>query len=386
MPQNYDVSIVRCPDYQPQAVRQALERALAPLGGLDWVRPGMKIALKANLVAAHKPEAAVTTHPTLLAELTGMLTARGAQVVVGDSPGGLFTEGALQRVYRVAGLEAVEAAGAQLNLDTSEQSVTFPQAVVAKSFVCTGWLWQADAIINVCKLKSHGMMGMSAAAKNMFGSIPGTKKPEYHFRFPDMADFANMIVDLDEFFAPVLHIADAVVGMEGNGPTQGTPRQMGAILASPSPHMLDMVCARMLGMRPQEVPTLTAAQQRGLAPATVEEVRVFGNVEEFLVKDFEKIDVRNDLTFKSAAGGGLIGQVFGTVAKKVLSSRPQLHPSACVGCGECMRICPAKAITMQNKLPQIDRSRCIHCFCCQEFCPKGAMRVHRTWIARLLSH
>ncbi len=381
----YDASIVRCADYQPETVRAALLAVLEPVGGLTWVKPGMKIALKANLVSPMKVETAATTHPTVLAQLTELLTERGASVVIGDSPGGLFTEAFLRHVYTVTGMAEAQAAGAALNRNFEEKTALFPEAKVAKSFAYTAWLDDADAIINVCKLKSHGMMGMSAAAKNMFGAIPGTKKPEYHFRFPNMDDFANMIVDLDEYFKPVLSIADAVVGMEGNGPTQGTPRAMGALLASTSPHALDLVAAHVLGLRPQEIPTLTTAQKRGLIPADLAELRVSGSVEEFVLPDFEKIDTRNDLTFRSAAGGGVLGQLFGTVARRVLSSRPTVQKNECVGCGVCAGICPAKAIAMRDKLPVIDRDKCIRCFCCQEFCPKGAMKVRRTWIARLLS-
>lgn len=381
----YDVSVVRCENYQPQTVNKALQQAIEPIGGLDWVRPGMRIALKANLVCAHKKEAAATTHPTVLAELTRMLIARGATVVIGDSPGGLYNEAVLKRVYEITGMNEAAVAGALLNDDFEEENVSFPQAVIAKSFSCTAWLQKADAIINVCKLKSHGMMGMSAAAKNMFGAIPGTKKPEYHFRFPNMEDFADMLIDLDEYFKPVLNIVDAVVGMEGNGPTQGRPKAMNAIIASASPHAADMVCAKILGFQPNEIPTLTAAQNRGLAPQTLEEMMIFGAVEEFLITDFEKIDTRNDLTFKNAAGGGLAGQLFSIAAKRVLASRPQVVKQECIGCGECARICPAKAIEMQKRLPVIDRERCIRCFCCQEFCPKGAMKVKRTVLARILT-
>ena len=382
---DYDVSIVRCEDYRPEAVRQALEQALEPLGGLSWVRPGMCVALKANLVCAHKKEAASTTHPTVLAQLTRMLAERGARVILGDSPGGLFNEPTLKRVYDMTGMQEAVLAGAELNRDFGEENVSFPEAAAAKTFSCTAWLQKADAIINVCKLKSHGMMGMSAAAKNMFGAIPGTKKPEYHFRFPEMQDFANMIVDLDEYFKPVLHIADAVVGMEGNGPTQGKPRQIGALLASASPHALDLVCADILGFQPQEIPTLTAAQQRGLIPLRMEELRICGDPAAFRISDFEKTETRNDLNFSGAAGGGFAGKVFSEVARRVLSSRPQVVKKECVGCAECARICPAKAIEMKAKLPVIDRERCIRCFCCQEFCPKGAMKVKRTLLARILT-
>ena len=96
---NTDVSIVRCDEYEAEACRCALESVLAPLGGLDWVQPGMRIAIKVNLVSAMPPESAATTHPTLLCELIKLLTARGAAVVVGDSPGGLFNAAHLAHVY-----------------------------------------------------------------------------------------------------------------------------------------------------------------------------------------------------------------------------------------------------------------------------------------------
>ncbi len=380
-----DVSITRCESYHPEEVRHALETVLSPLGGLDWVRPGMRIALKANLVAAKKSETAATTHPTVLGQLTRMLTERGAVVVVGDSPGGLFNEPVLRRVYDVTGLHEVEEAGGELNYDFEEEAVVFPQAAVAKTFSGTAWLRKADAIINVCKLKSHGMMSMSAAAKNMFGAIPGTKKPEYHFRFPNVSDFADMIVDLDEHYRPQLNLVDAVIGMEGNGPTQGTPRAMNAILASHSPHAVDLACAEMLGFQPQEIPTLVAAQQRGLIPASAEQLQIAGDLAAFHVENFEKIETGNDVTFKNAVGGGVLGQLFSGVAGQALASHPQVEKKKCIGCAECARICPAKAITMKEKLPVIDRQACIRCFCCQEFCPVGAMKVKRTWIAKILT-
>lgn len=381
----YDVSVVPCKTYEPAEVRTALLQALEPVGGFDFLHPGMTVALKANLVSARKAETAATTHPVILAELTRLLVQRGAKVVLGDSPGGLFTAAALRHIYDVTGMREAESAGAELNENTQEDRISFPEALVAKTFSCTDWLLKADVIIDVCKLKTHGMMGMSAAAKNMFGAIPGTKKPEYHFRFPNAADFSDMIVDLDEYLKPVLCIADAVVGMEGNGPTQGTPRLIGALLASRSPHKLDLACAEILGMRPEEVPTLGAARKRGLIPASASQLSVFGSLSDFRVSDFEKAGALNDLTFRDMAGGGLLGKILGSAAGKILSSRPGVKTAECVGCGECRRVCPAQAIEMKKGVPSIDRSKCIRCFCCQEFCPKGAMKVQRSAIARMLS-
>ena len=378
------VSIVPCESYEADACEASLRAVLAPLGGLDWVRPGMRIGIKANLVAGAKPEKAVTTHPSLLAALTRLLKERGASVVIGDSPGNLYNAAILNRVYAVSGLCEAEKAGAELNRDFSEKDGFFPDAVQAKRFTYTGWLDGCDAIINFCKLKSHGMMSLSAAAKNLFGTIPGTMKPEYHYRFPDPNDFADMIVDLDEYFKPVLNLCDAITAMEGNGPTQGTPKHVGALLASKNPHCLDVLAATLIGLAPNEVPTLAAAMRRSLCPDTVEGLTVSGDWKAFLQTDFEVIRNRNSLLF--VGGDHFCAKALRRIMNACLASKPKVKTSACIGCGKCRDICPAHTIAIKNKKAVIDRKHCIKCFCCQEFCPVGAMRVHRSPVAALLTH
>ena len=147
----FRVSLVPCDNYEKNTVRSAMRKLLAPLGGLDFVSPGMTVAIKANLVTGAAENKAVTTHPELVAALCEMLVERGAEVIVGDSPGGLFTRGALQSAYRGAGYERIEETGAKLNLDTSVRKAVFPEAISAKAFDYTGWLDQADVIIDFSK-------------------------------------------------------------------------------------------------------------------------------------------------------------------------------------------------------------------------------------------
>jgi uncharacterized protein (DUF362 family)/Pyruvate/2-oxoacid:ferredoxin oxidoreductase delta subunit len=343
----------------------------------------MKIAIKANLVTFAKPDEAVTTHPALICALIKLLREKGASVVVGDSPGGLYNAAFLNKVYNVCGLSAVEDAGGELNHDFGQSEAKFEEAVVARDFLYTSYLDKCDAIINFCKLKTHGMMGLSCAAKNMFGAIPGTMKPEYHFRYPSYEMFADMLVDLDEYFKPEISICDAIVGMEGNGPTQGTPRAIGCVIASKNPHKLDMVASNIIGLSPDSVPTLGAAIARGLTPSDVSEIDVFGDIEKFKITDYENIAVKRSLLFRGTSDS-VIKNIFGSFAGAVLSSRPKLKKKLCIGCNKCGNICPAKAIVIKDKKAVIDREKCIRCFCCQEFCPVGAMRVHRTALARLL--
>lgn len=373
-----DVSIVRCADYGEETCERALREVLVPFGGLDWVRSGMRVVIKANLVSAMKPEKAATTHPALLAALTRMLRERGANVVIGDSPGGTFAAPHLNAVYRVCGLSEAEAAGAELNRDFSQKEADLPEAHTAKHITYTGYLDGADAIISFCKLKSHGMLSLSAATKNLFGAIPGIIKPEYHYRYPDPMDFADMLIDLNEFFRPRLYLVDAVQTMEGNGPTAGTPKYMGALLAGTNPHKIDLLCAKLIGLEAKNVPTLRAAQERGLTPASAEKLEISGDAEEFVCKDFVTVQKGTGTDF-----GAQKGKLLGAAAKTVLRARPKLKRSRCVGCGVCRDTCPAHAIVIEKGKAKIDRRACIRCFCCQEFCPKGAMRVHRTWVARI---
>lgn len=380
-----DVVVVPCANYSPGETRAAMERVLAPLGGLDWVTPGMRVAIKANLVTSSKPEQAATTHPGLLCALVELLATRGADVVVGDSPGGLYSAPFVNRVYAATGMETVEQCGGRLNQDFLERQASFPEGKVCRAFRYTAYLDGADAIIGFCKLKTHAMMGMTCGAKNLFGAIPGTVKPEYHFRYPDPGDFARMIVDLNEYFKPRLTIVDAVDCMEGNGPTGGTPRHMGAVLAGESPHKVDLVCAGLIGLRREEVPTLEAALERGLIPPSADGLTVEGNPAAFVIPDFKRITTGNSHLFRGD-GKSLRKRMRGAVIEKLLAQRPQVTSAQCVGCGVCGNVCPADAIAMRGGKPRIDRKKCIRCFCCQEFCPEGAMAVHRTAVARLLDH
>lgn len=363
-----------CQSYSPEVCRPAMARLLKAAGGLDWVRPGMTVGVKVNLVAALKPESAATTHPALVCALVELLREKGADVLVGDSPGGLFNGPALERIYSVTGMKVVEAVGGQLNRDFSCKQARFPEAKSAKRFEYTGWLDSCDALINFCKLKTHGMMGLSAAVKNLFGAVPGTRKPEMHYQFPQVEDFANMLVDLNEYFRPRLNLVDAVVGMEGNGPTMGTPRPLGLLLADENPYRLDTACAALIGEDPAALPILSAARARGLLP---EDAPLPKELTPFLRPDWNR-PPRRDIRF-------VRGTPLSPVLAFLLQSRPKVLPAQCVGCGKCARVCPAKAIRMQRHHPSIDRKACIRCFCCQEFCPRGAMISHRSAIARLLT-
>jgi uncharacterized protein (DUF362 family)/ferredoxin len=375
---NREVSVARCENYDPEIVKDALTAALAPIHGLDWVAPGMKIAIKANLMMRVKPERAATVHPQVAVALCELLIERGASVVLGDSPGGPFSAPYLASVYSSTGMQDILKTGAVLNENFSFSDISNPDAVAAKDFQVTNYLLEADAVIDLCKLKTHGLMAYTGACKNFFGAVPGMRKSEYHYRYTTHEAFANMLVDICEWCKPRLSIGDAVMSMEGNGPSGGTPRFMGAILCSFNPHALDLAGAHLMNMGISDVPTLRVAFDRGLIPQNVSEISVFGDLPSFVIPDF-KLTPKHDVTLwgtKNTTAARILSHMF--------ASRPKVDRSLCIGCGECKTICPAAAIRIEHHRAKIDSGKCIRCFCCQEFCPKGIISVHRSAVARII--
>lgn len=371
------VTIHQCDSYQQEELSQAIRAMVQDMGGFaPYVQPGETVLLKVNLVMSKGPELAATTHPSFVAELARQLKEYGCRVIIGDSPGGPFNSVALKRNYKITGMaQAAEESGAELSFNTNAAEVSLPGGKMLKNLTVTAMSQEADKVISVCKLKTHSMMTYTGAVKNMFGTIPGTVKAEYHVRMPKMEDFADALVDICEASRPVLSFMDAVIAMEGNGPTSGQPRKIGVLLASSNPYELDVTAAKMIGLNPDQIPTLKAAAERGLAPRAPEEVG--DDWQRFKAEDFKLPDhIHADLS-----QGGFLPK-FGM---KLLRPKVKFDPKRCVGCGDCAANCPAKVITMKDRHPVVDYHQCIRCFCCQELCPRSAVSVKESWIFKLVN-
>ena len=373
------VSLIRCEDYAPAHVRQALTDALAPLGGLDFVKPGMRIAIKANLITTKHYDAAATTHPVMLAQLCALIRERGAQPIVGDSPGGPFLLTYLKTTYHAAGMAMVEKAGGILNYNTASREAEFPDGKILKKITYTDWLASCDAVITFAKLKTHAMLGLTAAVKNQFGIVPGVMKSEFHSLYPKVPDFCNMLIDLNEFIKPSLALIDGVMAMEGNGPAAGKPRKLGCLIASDSVYHADVAAAEIIGRNWTQLPLLAAAVERGLAPKSAAQLDLIGRIENFRVSDFDNLDI-GGVSF-----GGSENSVLMRAVRNLVVRRPHVDREKCVGCGLCAKNCPRSAVEMKRKLPRFDVQACIRCFCCQELCPKEAISVKTTFLSRILN-
>lgn len=379
------VFAMECKNYEFDEVYLRMKQLLFQNHLLDFVKEGMTIAIKANLVSASKPDHAVVTHPIVVASLCKILLEMNVKVVVGDSPGGLFNDAVLNNIYHKTNMDMVCQYGAQLNHNYKQEIIDVDHLKIVKHLDCSAWLLEADAIINFAKMKTHGMMSLSGSVKNMFGSVPGTIKLEYHYRYPSHQDFANMLIDIQEFYKCKLHLMDAIDAMEGNGPTMGTPKNVGLLLASKNPYNLDVVCCKLMNLDILQVPTIQEAILRNLSVSSFEEIQLNLDIQPYIVETYKNIEHNDTIQFYNG-NSSFFKRWLGKLAKAIMLTRPQVKKKQCIGCQKCANICPANAITMVKNKPQINKKVCIRCFCCQEFCPVGAMKTHRTRISKLLTH
>ncbi len=376
------VYVIRCLDYAE--VEEKMDKLLEMMGGIEmFVTAGERVVLKTNLLAAAAPEKAVTTHPSIVLSISRMAKDKKADPIIADSPGSgyPYTEKVLERTYRTTEMDQVaKGAGVDLNFDTSYQTVTNPDGKYFKRFEIITPVHEADAVINLCKLKTHGFMHMTGAVKNIFGVIPGLTKPGYHAKLQKKSHFANMLLDLCDYISPRLSIMDAVIGMEGNGPHNGELRHVGMLLASTSPLALDVVAGEIMGLTKDKNPVLAEAEKRGQTPVRLDQMELIGvDPTELLIPDFKlppTVPGLHDRIF------GLLYPIF----RNAFSVFPRTIKSRCVSCGTCRDACPMQIITVTDKTPaQIDTKKCIRCYCCHEMCPHDAIELHTSHLYRLLN-
>lgn len=365
------VSVLKCNDYEIEKLDKIIEKHFAALSnGTTIIKPGDTVVIKPNLVICKAPVEAVTTHPAFIAAIIRAVKRRGGNPVIAESPGGVYTKAALKHTYFGTGIEEIaQKEGATLNFDIGTTHVKTRAGKMCSFLDIINPVVKADVVISAAKLKTHGQMTYSGAVKNLFGVLPGLMKPEFHYRFSKNEDFADMIVDICETVCPTISFIDGIVGMEGNGPSGGTAKQLGLTFAALNPYAVDLLASTVVGMSPDKIPIIAAAIRRGLCPDALSKLCIVGDDIADIHETF-KLPESISLDFADKLPGFIKRPL-----QKLFTPRPVIKLSVCIGCGKCAESCPQKTIRMVNHKAQIDYKKCAKCYCCHEMCPQRAIDI-----------
>ena len=367
------VSITKCSSYNLEEVQKAVVECVDAIGASSIIKPGDKVLIKPNMLQGKSPDEAITTHPSVVEAVVNMVKDAGAIPMIGDSPGGPAR--GMESFWDVTGfLDVSERTNAKLvnfektgSYEMTRNNINYR---IAKKVI------DADLVINLPKIKTHGLTIFTCAVKNMYGVVPGLIKTEYHKNAPNPTKFAEYVVDIYAISKPQLNIVDGIIGMDGTGPSAGNPKKLGMILASIDGVAVDVVLCDMLGKDPMKIPTNRIATEQGLGEGDLTKIEIIGDVP--LIDDFKwppNISGSLDMIPAPIARGLM----------KLFWSRPAIDPEVCTNCKTCVKSCPVDALIENTPIPEFEYGECINCLCCMEMCPEKAVFEEKSRLSRLIS-
>ena len=372
------VSIAKARDYDCAQVRAALEKAIGLIGGLeDVLKPGAKVFVKINHLPPPSPaERGIVTHPVFVEGVLQLLKDFTTDITVGDD-----IESGGEDGFRVSGFRQMcERSGVRLiNLKEAGFIETYCNGHFLEKIYLSRIALEADIVINLPKLKTHSLTVFTGGVKNMYGTIPNSFRKKFHGEYVSNEDFSHVLTDIFSTVIPQLTIMDGIVAMEGEGPSSGSLRRVGIILASADAVALDAVATKIIGMEPMDIYTTRYSDQRGLGIGNLENIEVVGeSITDVSVPDFRP---------PASAMNALLKKVPRFLSRLVvgqLSVKPQIIEAKCTSCAECERICPTTAISMCGKAAKINYTICIKCMCCHETCRFDAIMPRLSVGGRIL--
>lgn len=361
----YPVWFARCKNYNqalPETIHNLISTGAFPAP--EQVK-GKLALIKPNMLTDRTPDQAVTTHPELVRQIIRYLKEAAANIMVGDSPASTAN---LPKVWRDTGIQQV-CHEEGVELISLEQGGSQSFNINGFKFAIANPVLKADLIINLPKVKSHSLTILTAAVKNAYGTIPGYSKTTLHGDYPKPSEFGRLVKTIWQSLPPTWSLADGIIGMEGQGPANGTPVHLGFLAASHNPFALDRALCTILRINPKRVPYLAA---EGNTPT---EFEILG-------------DTISVSSFSVPAGGHLLNIVPSWLTRRANSLiwvRPAFSAESCIRCSLCVRACPVHALTLNSNdaVPQLEPLKCISCSCCHEVCPHDAIRMSQSAVLRL---
>ena len=364
---NNKISVRKCRDYDLHEVYNLISEIYQRTDGPDV--KGKKVLVKPNILTDSDPAKCICTHPVVVEAMVRFLQTNGAIVFIGDSPSVHLQKFKAEKSLIQNVCERTGAAWVDFKLNPTEKKLRNGKIKVASI------VNEADLIFSLPKFKNHELVYFTGAIKNTLGLVPGFTKGKQHALHQNKNSFGEFLVDLNEAVTPHYFLMDGIMGMEGPGPANGFPKEIGLLLGSSNPLALDIIASKIAGYDPMIVPTTKTAFFRKLWLSSEEDIIYDGPEQSSIIlKDFKKIPVSSNTN---------ISLQF--VIKRIkflrkLERRPVFIHENCTGCLKCVKICPVNAITthpVEENYIVLTDSKCIRCFCCSEVCTDSAVEIRR---------
>lgn len=382
------VYLKACASYDDPTLPDKIREGFAQIDFDPRLFSGMRVGLKPNLLLPSHPDRAIITHPTFFKAIVQIVREYDGTPVLIENPAIHGLKTVLKKTHYG---DLINTFDVEVPDMTPTQLISFDDAHRYKKIEISKAFFDVDMLINLPKLKTHGLTILTGALKNLFGTIPGLKKSRVHLKAPSRDDFSNFMMDLYGALShgfdpskPMLHIMDGILGMEGEGPgLSGTPRQIGVIIMGRDPLAVDWSATQIVKISPDDVPTLKAGFERPFCISSPDEIELVGdNLEALQLSSFK---ASKNSIFSNAVRWPFTSPFF----KQLLVEKPIPNPEKCTLCYQCKQICPAKAISRAadgEKIPVYDYNTCIRCFCCMEICPEAAIHSQKGWLQWLLRY
>jgi len=265
------VVVVACSNYNIKNVESAIQKQFALLSKDMKICKGDKVLLKPNCIVPRPAAQASQTHPAVILAVAKAVKELGAKPFVGDSPAWGDISGCIRALELEKPLKKLDVPIRQLDKPVNKK-------IAGSNLGISSVALEADKIINLPKFKSHQQLFATFAIKNMFGCVAGKRKVYWHFAkggSPD--DFCRMLAGIYKLLSPIVTIIDGVTAMEGNGPVNGTPRDLGILIGSSDPVACERVCCELVKFNPEDLPILTTAKQLDLGCGDLGQINIVGD-------------------------------------------------------------------------------------------------------------
>ncbi|MBQ9903155.1 MAG: DUF362 domain-containing protein [Synergistaceae bacterium] len=368
------VLLIRQKNYNQNEIDTAILRAFNHFGGVEkFISKGDRVLLKVNLVSGHDIKRRVTTDPSIVRSVAKIIIDSGATPFIADSPGIDSFKSAAEKagffdVARELGIECRELTD-PVDLPAHE-GADFHHIQVSRQVI------EADKVINLAKMKTHGQMYLTMGVKNLFGTIPGRLKAGWHYNVGlNREKFAALLLDIYMGVKPDFTILDGVIGMDGDGPTSGEPYEFGMIGACVDALSMDFTLCKMVGGKLEDYPLYMAAKKRNLPQCESFSSEIEGDISvDYVFPDVKLPKTRSMRLLPSIP-----------FLDRLMTSKPVHIPELCIGCGRCAAVCAAGALRHENRHLYFDYGKCIRCYCCHEMCPVKAIKFKESRLVKLVN-